>query len=46
MLSEIIGLLEVLNSDATAANMHWVDLESLVEGVGADDDKLKKQIQK
>jgi len=32
----------MLNSDATAANMHWVDLDTLGDGTTIDDDKIKK----
>ena len=46
LLNEIEDLVNMLNSDATAANMHWVDLESLGDGAAIDDDKIKKQIEK
>lgn len=46
LLNEIEDLVNMLNSDATAANMHWVDLDSLVDGAAIDDDKIKKQIEK
>ena len=36
----------MLNSDATAAQIHWVDLDSLIEDATIDDDKIKKQIEK
>ena len=46
LLNEIEDLVNMLNSDATAANMHWVDLDSLADGAAIDDDKIKKQIEK
>ena len=46
LLNEIEDLVNMLNSDATAANMHWVDLDSLGDGGTIDDDKIKKQIEK
>ena len=42
LLNEIEDLVNMLNSDATAANMHWVDLDSLADGAAIDDDKIKK----
>jgi len=33
-------------SDAAAANMHWVDIDSLQDGTAIDDEKIKKQIEK
>jgi len=46
LLNEIEDLVNMLNSDSTAANMHWVDLETLNDGTTIDDDKIKKQIEK
>jgi len=35
----------VLNSDSTAAQMHWLDIDLLQEGAQIDDKVIKKQIE-
>jgi hypothetical protein len=32
LLAEVESLVHILNSDSTAAQMHWLDLEVLAEG--------------
>lgn len=46
LMQEVESLVTVLNSDSTAAQMHWLDLELLQEGAQIDDKTIKKQIEK
>lgn len=46
LLSEVEGLIGVLNSDQTSAQIHWLDLEVMQEGVQVDDKAIKRQIER
>jgi hypothetical protein len=45
LLGEIEGLVNVLNSDQTAAQIHWLDLEVMNDGAPVDEKAIKKQIE-
>ena len=46
LLAEVENLVNILNSDSTAAQMHWLDLDVLAEGGKIDDKQIQNQIQK
>ena len=46
LLAEVESLVAILNSDSTAAQMHWLDLDVLQEGTQVDDNVIKFQIEK
>lgn len=45
LLQEVESLVTVLNSDSTAAQMHWLDIDLLQDGAQIDDKVIKKQIE-
>lgn len=48
LLDEVEGLVGVLNSDQAAMQIHWLDLEAVMneEGQAIDDKAIKRQIEK
>jgi len=45
LLGEIEGLVNVLNSDQSSAQIHWLDLEVINDGAPVDEKAIKKQIE-
>jgi len=48
LLDEVEGLVGVLNSDQAAMQVHWLDLDAVMneEGEAIDDKAIKRQIEK
>lgn len=46
LMAEVESLVGILNSDSTAAQMHWLDLDLLADGGKVDDKQIKLQIEK